>query len=695
MGTPTFDYYIELFRHNFVEGRGKIGKTAFYGLGRQTEEILRAFPSFPVIGLLDGYREEGEIYGKEIISLSSLAGQDVKIIILARKASEKIIYNRIRRFCKEQEISVYSIDGRLLGEEENQDTGEEADQEYFRRNRKELMDRISQCDTVSFDIFDTLLTRCVLQPEQIFRIVGTRNGMAPGFADMRIRAELELSREGPPRISDIYHWLEERMDIPPDKLMRLIDDEIVVERLMLRPRQTMVEVFQDTVSLGKNVYLISDMYLPGSVLEKILHEKGIEGYDGLFVSCDWGTDKTDGLYDVYKNRSRGGKRLHIGDSEEEDGKAAIAHGIETYLIKRPQDIAELSPIGRGLMRMDGAAEWQGMICASLFNNPFALYGCRGKLHLSPAGLGYGALGPILAGYVHWLFCKLLEEEPDIMLFIARDGFLVKEIYDLWKEKKGVEGLPQGAYLMTSRTFSVYASIQDRADILYAAGLPFDGSAEEMLCKRFHLEKKDILPRGCDEKDVHYIMRHSVCILSQAAVARGGYQEYLSRFGLGQKKVGIFDFVSTGTCQMCLEKILGISMKGYYFERIMDSHTRKRGLVIEDFVHTHEPHYESSNYFLLESWIKALHPSIDYVFPDGSVIYCEQHKSREQQDYVRQIQKGALEFCKDYLKLAESTGEGDMERLAVSLLPFVNEDSVCMDSTQLTVYDDFSSREIKI
>ena len=172
--------------------------------------------------------------------------------------------------------------------------------------------------------------------------------------------------------------------------------------------------------------------------------------------------------------------------------------------------------------------------------------------------------------------------------------------------------------MTSRTFSVYASIQDRADILYAAGLPFDGSAEEMLCKRFHLEKKDILPRGCDEKDVHYIMRHSVCILSQAAVARCGYQEYLSRFGLGQKKVGIFDFVSTGTCQMCLEKILGISMKGYYFERIMDSHTRKRGLVIEDFVHTHEPHYESSNYFLLESWIKALHPSIDYVFPDGSV-----------------------------------------------------------------------------
>ena len=138
-----------------------------------------------------------------------------------------------------------------------------------------------------------------------------------------------------------------------------------------------------------------------------------------------------------------------------------------------------------------------------------------------------------------------------------------------------------------------------------------------------------------------------------------------------------------------------SMKGYYFERIMDSPARKRGLVIEDFVHTHESHYESSNYFLLESWIKALHPSIDYVFSDGSVIYCEQHKSREQQDYVRQMQKGALEFCIDYLKLAESAGEGDIERLAVSLLPFVNEDSVCMDSTQLTVYDDFSSREIKI
>ena len=61
MGIPTFDYNIELFRHNFVEGRDKIGKTAFYGLGRQTEEILRAFPPLPGIGLLDGYREEGEI----------------------------------------------------------------------------------------------------------------------------------------------------------------------------------------------------------------------------------------------------------------------------------------------------------------------------------------------------------------------------------------------------------------------------------------------------------------------------------------------------------------------------------------------------------------------------------------------------------------------------------------------------------
>ena len=75
--------------------------TVFYGTGKAAQYILEAFPGYPVIGLLDGYKVEGEVYGKPVLSLDMLSGQDVSILLLARKASEKVIYQRISGFCDE------------------------------------------------------------------------------------------------------------------------------------------------------------------------------------------------------------------------------------------------------------------------------------------------------------------------------------------------------------------------------------------------------------------------------------------------------------------------------------------------------------------------------------------------------------------------------------------------------------------
>lgn len=46
-------------------------KIALYGLGSETERVLREFgDSFDIAGLLDSFRESGEmIYGKPVIAL--------------------------------------------------------------------------------------------------------------------------------------------------------------------------------------------------------------------------------------------------------------------------------------------------------------------------------------------------------------------------------------------------------------------------------------------------------------------------------------------------------------------------------------------------------------------------------------------------------------------------------------------------
>lgn len=48
----------------------RTGKTAIYGLGTETEKALAVLDgAYEIIGLLDGFTEEGALYGKPIISL--------------------------------------------------------------------------------------------------------------------------------------------------------------------------------------------------------------------------------------------------------------------------------------------------------------------------------------------------------------------------------------------------------------------------------------------------------------------------------------------------------------------------------------------------------------------------------------------------------------------------------------------------
>ncbi len=66
---------------------------ALYGLGiRNREGAAYIRRTFHIVGLLDSFREEGELYGKRIIPLSECVQQEVKlIIVVARPGSCRAI----------------------------------------------------------------------------------------------------------------------------------------------------------------------------------------------------------------------------------------------------------------------------------------------------------------------------------------------------------------------------------------------------------------------------------------------------------------------------------------------------------------------------------------------------------------------------------------------------------------------------
>lgn len=122
-------------------------------------------------------------------------------------------------------------------------------------------------------------------------------------------------------------------------------------------------------------FLTSDMYFSKSEMEQLLADKGIEGYDEIFVSCDHQATKGDGrlfrpLLELVGERTV----LHIGDNEVADDEVPRRLGIDTYTIRKAKDLLVSSSCAHILenARMLPDRLMLGTILAHLFNSPFAL-----------------------------------------------------------------------------------------------------------------------------------------------------------------------------------------------------------------------------------------------------------------------------------------------------------------------------------
>lgn len=187
-------------------------------------------------------------------------------------------------------------------------------------------------DTISFDIFDTLLYRKTEHPTDVFTIIDSVaeeycfNG---SFRDMRVNAE-KLARATSSReditLDEIYKNFSALSGNDANRLMKL---EMEVEASVICPDKLMTELFQFCVSAGKNVLIISDMYLPTDFISKVLDSFGLRGYE-LYVSSDVMKTKASGsIYRMLLSEKRlnEARWLHIGDNECSDCIIPASMGI--------------------------------------------------------------------------------------------------------------------------------------------------------------------------------------------------------------------------------------------------------------------------------------------------------------------------------------------------------------------------------
>lgn len=648
------EYTSSLFRKSFSDFVDK--KILIYGIGIGTKSILDCCPEFNIVGLLDGIRKNEYLYDKYIYDIDDILSLNPDgIVIVARKATTRIIYRRINKFCRDNDIPIYSIYGKNLLEEF---ISNNIENEYFFLNEIKLKDEIDNHDVISFDIFDTLLMRKLLFPRDVFKIVSRRNKQLPfDFVSERISSEQDLLTDGNPNIKQIYNRLSERNNDYDTK--HLMSEEIKAEEEILITRKIVVDLFKYAVESSKDVYIVSDMYLSKDILEKILSERGITGYKDILVSCEYGKSKCSGLFDILKTKINSKKCIHIGDNDEADGFYAKQAGFDYFLIKSSYDMMEISSLNKFL---DFTSSFNdrlriSLIISEIFNSPFALYDSKSKPSVRiPEQLGL-FVAPIISDFVIWMNDKVVSDKCDNVLLAARDGFLIKKMLDRLKNTD-----VKYTYLLVSRICSIVAAIKSKKNIEYLKKITYTGKPEDMMRHRYLLDENDISEYNDAFRNINeYIDSHASLILKKSEKIRENYLKYISDNNIDLSgKTGFFDFVSSGTAQLNFQSFSEKKLYGYYFINVYDDIPEKKTLDITAMYGKGLAFELQSNlydkYIFLENILTSDMPTLNYFDENGKPVYATEYRKESEIKNIMLIHKSIIGYFENYIALYDKNEE---------------------------------------
>lgn len=314
---------------------------------------------------------------------------------------------------------------------------------------KDFCLELSKYDIISFDIFDTLIFRAFPDPKTIFDIMGTKLKIQYG-RKMRAEAEAEVRAEQKPRevtLDQIHERFSQKSGIDKEVSKQL---EIDLELEFCKPNPYMRAVFDHAVKSGRTVIIVSDMYLPQKVIQRMLDKCGYTGYSKLYVSGECGVTKENGdmfqmLTDLY---GRDKSYIHIGDNVKSDVRNAKRCGWSAC------QYPSVTQIGKPF-RPDGMSSLGGGLYRGIVNT----YLYNGLKKDSPYyDLGFVHFGLAIYGYCAFLENIARETSVDMILFAARDMKIVHKLYNKYF------GAVPNAYIPISRLAILRADFQRSSEM---------------------------------------------------------------------------------------------------------------------------------------------------------------------------------------------------------------------------------------
>ncbi len=592
---------VQIFQKSFPFD--SMERFVIYGTGINAEAIVKSCGEYPIVGLMDASKTGQSLWGLPVLSETEVLEKNIRlIIVVARPAVHTIIYKRIQQWSERAGISVLDIQGNCIADKVKVQKCESA---YFDVSYDALLKEIDRHNVISFDIFDTLLIRKVYESQDVFMLLDREYEMNHPFvfSAERKRAENMLLEHMEPNIHQIYEQLKKNQPSLSDQdcevMLRM---ELKKEMQVLMLRERMRECLRYCADHGKRVFLVSDMYWPEEILEKILAKFGIVQYEKLFVSCDYGKSKRNGLFRFMKEYVEERETcLHIGDHPEADGTAAKKEGLDVYLVQSPVKMMELSTYAPLLSWLGGIEShlMLGLLASELFSDPFSLYHSKGKPTIKEnKSFGYLLIAPLVISFLIWMMDRVRNAGQAVILFSARDGWLMRKVYRQLVERFQLDRMPSDEYLLISR----------RAVM--------------------NLEK------GQDRKEK--------------------YLAYLQSLKLDiYEKIYFFDFMSKGTCQHYLEQLLHRSCYGLYFQRSDSSDKEKEKLNVEAYFKERCAQEADRKIFALCDFLECIFTSFDpsfLEFQGDMAVYEKERRTARQLGCIKGIHEGIQKYAVQFAEI---------------------------------------------
>ncbi len=338
--------------------------------------------------------------------------------------------------------------------------------EGFNQIKEKIMD--NNIEIISFDMFDTLVTRPFFVPSDMFYLLNRKflevfhPISAVDFSRIRQKSESELRRIKDKdhieevTLDEIYEYISNNYNLDNKKLSIIKENEIEMELNFCKRRNSGYELYSLAKDLGKKVILTSDIYLPRNVIEKILNNNGYE-FDNIYLSSELLKTKNYGtLYEYIIEKEKTNSILHIGDNYYSDiekakqnqiGAAQLPKATDVMMGYSTNDVRQCGNLYKyfTLFNQDhipyeenyGVRCSLGIIANKYFDNPYRTFNSYSDFNGDPDFIGYYALGMQTISMCKWLFDDALNNKIDSIAFMARDGYLpfkASKIYSKYLKK---------------------------------------------------------------------------------------------------------------------------------------------------------------------------------------------------------------------------------------------------------------------